>query len=93
MSLHISECESRSVKNMQPYCMGKSIILSHVRYINQGGSNSLMFHSPVTEVNGQFHTSGCNRLDVSGLCLGHKMTRKEFLDRYCDGVEPGTKTK
>jgi len=70
--------------------MGKSIILTHVRYVNTGGSNSMMFHSPVTGENGQMYTSGCNKMDVSGLCLGHKMSRKEFLEKYCDGAEPET---
>jgi len=32
---------------------------------------------------------GCNRMDFSGLCLGHKISRKEFIERYCGGVEPG----
>jgi hypothetical protein len=30
-------------------------------------------------------------MDVSGLCLGHKMSRREFLERYC-GVEPEIRT-
>ena len=93
MPLYISKCERKIKKNMEAYCMGKSIILPHVRYINSGGSNSMMFHSPVTELNGQFYTSGCNKMDVSGLCLGHKMSRKEFLEKYCNSVEPETKTK
>ena len=31
-------------------------------------------------------------MDVSGFCLGHKMSKEEFLRRYCGGVEPETKT-
>jgi hypothetical protein len=30
-------------------------------------------------------------MDVSGLCLGHKISRKDFLKRYCGGTEPETK--
>jgi len=30
-------------------------------------------------------------MDVSGLCLGHKISKEEFLRRYCGGVEPETK--
>ena len=31
-------------------------------------------------------------MDVSGLCSGHKMSKVEFLKRYCGGVEPEAKT-
>jgi hypothetical protein len=31
-------------------------------------------------------------MDFSGLCLGHKMSKGEFLKRYCGGVEPETRT-
>lgn len=92
MSIHISTCTRKIAKHMKGYCMGKSIILPHVRYVNNGGSNTMMFHSPVTQTNGQLYTSGCNKMDVSGYCLGHKMTRKEFLEKYCNGVEPEMKT-
>jgi hypothetical protein len=30
-------------------------------------------------------------MDVSGFCLGHKMSRVEFVERYCEGIEPETK--
>jgi hypothetical protein len=88
--LHISTCESKIKK--KSYCIGKSIILPHVRYVNSGGSHTMMFHSPVTQTNGQLYTSRCDKTDVSGLCLGHKMSRKEFLETYCNGVEPETRT-
>jgi hypothetical protein len=30
-------------------------------------------------------------MDVSGLCAGHKMSRREFLEKYCGaGPETGT---
>jgi hypothetical protein len=48
----------------------------------------MMFHSQLIRVNGQYKTLGCDRMDISGFCLGHKMSRKEFLERYCGGVEP-----
>jgi hypothetical protein len=31
-------------------------------------------------------------MGVSGLCSGHKIGRKEFIKRYCDGIEPDTET-
>jgi hypothetical protein len=36
-------------------------------------------------------TLECDRMDVSGLCLGHKISRKEFLERYCGGIKPEAK--
>ncbi len=78
---------------MNMYRMGKSIILPHVRYIYGDGRNSMMFHSEVMRLNGQYQTVGCDRTDVSGLCLGHKMSKEDFLKRYCGGVEPETKIK
>ena len=78
--------------NMKAYRIGTSIILPHVRYVNRSGSDSMMFHSPVADLDGHYQTLGCNKMDVSGLCLGHKMSRKEFLEKYCAGIEPETKT-
>jgi len=77
---------------MNIYPIGKSIILPHVRYINNGKRNSMMFHSHVISSRGHCHTLGCDRMDVSGLCMGHKMNRREFLERYCSGVETETRT-
>ena len=76
---------------MRAYCIGNSIILAHIRYITQGGCNSLMYHSEVITLNGHCQTLRCDRMDVSGLCLGHKISRKDFLERYCGGIEPETK--
>ncbi len=91
MPLHISKCTYRSKENINVYHLGKSIILPHVRYIDNGNHKSMMFHSQVISSQGHCHTLGCNRMDVSGLCAGHKMSRREFLERYC-GVEPETET-
>jgi hypothetical protein len=77
---------------MKSYCIGKSIILPHVRYINRGGCNSMMFHSQVIRFNGCYQTLGCHRMDVSGFCSGHKMSKEDFLKRYCGGVEPEANT-
>jgi hypothetical protein len=77
---------------MNAYRMGRSIILPHVRYINGDGCNSMMFHSNIINSHGHCHTLGCNRMDFSGLCSGHKMSKKEFLKRYCGGVETETRT-
>jgi hypothetical protein len=77
---------------MKAYRIGKSIILPHVRYVNYGGRNSMMFHSQVIRFNGHYKTLGCDRMDVSGLCSGHRMSKEEFLKRYCGGVEPETET-
>jgi hypothetical protein len=92
MSLCISKCSHNLKKNIKAYRIGKSIILPHVRYIDNGGRNSMMFHSQVTRLNGHYQTLGCDRMDVSGLCLGHKMSKEEFLKKYCDGIEPEIET-
>ena len=76
---------------MRAFCIGNSIILTHIRYITHGGCNSMMYHSDVIRFNGHYQTLRCNRMDVSGLCLGHKISRKDFLERYCGGIEPETK--
>jgi len=76
---------------MSAYCIGNSIILAHIRFITQGGCNSLMYHSEVITLNGHYQTLRCDRMDVSGLCLGHKISRKDFLERYCGGIEPEKK--
>jgi hypothetical protein len=77
---------------MRTYCIGKSIVLPHVRYVNHGGHTGIMFHSEVLRTNGKYQTLGCDKTDVSGFCSGHKMSKEEFLKRYCGGVEPETKT-
>jgi hypothetical protein len=76
---------------MRTYHIGNSIILAHVRYITHGGYKSMMYHSEMIRSNGHYQTLGCDRMDVSGLCLGHKISRKEFLERYCGGIEPEAK--
>jgi hypothetical protein len=88
MQFHINGCDRKNGKNMKAYCIGKSIISGHVRYLDNGGRNSMMFHSRVINSSGHCYTSGCGRMDFSGLCLGHRMSRKEFIERYCGGVEP-----
>jgi hypothetical protein len=30
-------------------------------------------------------------MDVSGLCSGHRISRKDFLEKYCGGIEPEIK--
>jgi len=52
----------------------------------------MMFHSQVVRLNQHYKTLGCDRMDVSGLCSGHRMSKEEFLKRYCDGVEPEIET-
>lgn len=91
MPLHISKCAYKSKEDINAYHIGKSIILRHVRYIDNGDCKGMMFHSQVISSQGHCHTLGCDRMDVSGLCAGHKMSRREFLERYC-GAEPETET-
>jgi len=76
---------------MRAYCIGNAIILAHIRYITQAGCNSLMYHSEVITLNGHYQTLRCDRMDVSGLCSGHKISRKDFLEKYCGGIEPEIK--
>jgi len=52
-----------------------------------------MFHSEVVRINGKYQTLGCDKTDVSGFCLGHKMSREEFLKRYCGEIETEKKDK
>lgn len=92
MPIHISTCHIKIKKKPKAYCMGKSIFLPHVRYIVDGKRSSVMYHSHIINSNGHFHTLGCKRMDVSGLCSGHKISRKEFLKKYCGGIEPETKS-
>jgi hypothetical protein len=72
---------------MRTYRIGKSIVLPHVRYVNHGGHTGIMFHSEVLRTNGKYQTLGCDKTDVSGFCLGHKISREEFLKRYCGDIE------
>jgi hypothetical protein len=51
----------------------------------------MVFHSEGIRVNGYYQTSGCNKMNVSGFCLGHKISRRDFLERYCAGIEPEAK--
>jgi hypothetical protein len=76
---------------MRAYCLGNSIILAHIRYITHGGCNSMMYHSDVIRSNGHYQTLECDRMDVSGLCLGHKISRKNFLETYCGKTETEAK--
>jgi hypothetical protein len=77
---------------MKSYCIDKPIILPNVRCVNHGGCNGMMFHSQVVRLNGHYQTLRCDRMDVSGFCSGHKMSKEEFIKRYCGGVEPETRT-
>jgi hypothetical protein len=81
----------RSQMTMRAYSMGNAIILTHVRFISHGEYNSKMYHSKVIRFNGGYQTLECDRMDVSGLCLGHKISRKEFLEKYCGGIKPEAK--
>ncbi len=59
---------------MRAHCMGNAIILAHVRFIAHGKCNSKMYHSELIRFNGHYQTLECDRMDVSGLCFGHKIT-------------------
>lgn len=72
---------------MRVYCIGKSIILPNVRYVNNGKNIGIMFHSEVLRTNGKYQTMGCDKTDSSGFCLGHKISREEFLKKYCGEID------
>ena len=76
---------------MRAYCMGDTIILAHVRFIGHGECYSKMYHSDVVRLNGHYRTLECDRMDASGLCSGHRMSRKDFLESYCGGLAPEAK--
>jgi hypothetical protein len=54
--------------NMKTYSTGKVIVLPHVRFINHGGRNSMMYHAEVRRANRHYKTLGCDRMDASGFC-------------------------
>ena len=69
----------------ETYFFGKSIILPHVRYVSTINSKvMMMFHALVIKRNGRHRTLRCNNMDDSGFCKGHEMSRKKFLERYCN---------
>jgi len=82
---------------MKVYRLGKSIVLPHVRFVNHGSKNGrqmmMMFHSLVIKTNGKHKTVGCNRMDDSGFCLGHEISKKDFLEKYCGTMEPEKKRR
>jgi hypothetical protein len=80
---------------MKEYRIGNSIVLPHVRFISHGSRNGrrimMMFHSVVVKTNGKHKTLGCDKMDSSGFCLGHEISEKEFLEKYCDLAETEVK--
>ena len=69
---------------MKTYCIGSTIILPHIRYMNsEGRKTGMMFHSKMIRINGKYKTLGCNSMDSSGFCSGHEMSREEFMKKYC----------
>lgn len=81
--------------------IGGTIVLEdlHIRHIREssksrgrGGNvkvSEKMYHSGVFEpIFGKYITRDCDNMDNSGFCLGHPMSREEFLQKYCDGIEP-----
>jgi len=77
-----------TTKKKKAFCVGQSIILPHVRFVRHGRLKTMMmFHSIVMKTNGKHKTLGCNKMDDSGFCLGHEMSRKDFLNKYCHGIE------
>ena len=74
---------------MKVYQIGNAIILPNVRHVySKGRNSSMMFHSEVERIGGKYLTLGCDKMDDSGFCLGHKMSRKEFVEKYCIETEP-----
>jgi hypothetical protein len=73
---------------MKGYCIGSTIILPHIRYVNsEGRKRGMMFHSQTIRVNGKYRTIGCNSMDSSGFCSGHEISREEFLKKYCGDID------
>jgi hypothetical protein len=74
-------------------CIGNSIVLPHVRFVNHGSKEGrhimMMFHSIVLKTNGKHTTLGCDKMDDSGFCQGHQISRREFLEKYCSQAEAG----
>ena len=36
----------------------------------------------------KYITKGCWDMDETGFCRGHPVTRKKFIEDYCNGAEP-----
>ena len=81
------------IKN-KTYFFGKSIVLPHVRYVSTVNSKvMMMFHALVMKRNGKYRTLRCDNMDDSGFCKRHDMSRKEFMERYCNGAGPSSLRK
>ena len=53
------------------------------RYVLSGDRNprSKMFHD-------ELNMSECTSKDRSGICMGHEMSLKDFINNYCGGIMP-----
>jgi len=59
------------------------IIPDVARYVLSGDRNPRhkMFHD-------EANMSECTRIDHSGICMGHEMSLKDFINKYCGGIMP-----
>ena len=76
----------------RPFSFGGTIVAHHARYVRTRtphGEAYRMFHGVVVRGrDGETYSVGCDCMDQSGYCMGHAMSREEFIQHYCGGVEP-----
>ena len=66
----------------EPYCLGRSIVVPDigVRYVMNEGDKKPHYM--------MYHAFKCNKTGVTGHCIGHEEIRQDFIDTYCNGIEP-----
>ena len=85
-----------------PYKIGKNYFTKHCRYVVNTSSGIYdLYHDDVDlnydkleikkgkkMVTPTYITKGCSSMCESGFCKGHKMSRQDFIDNYCNGEIP-----
>jgi len=63
------------------FSLGSSIVIPEkgVRYVYYGRGKYKLFHNNLVF---------CGNRDTKGFCIGHDIGRREFIEKYCNGVVP-----
>lgn len=93
----------RTVKSVgrDRFKLGGAIVLEdlNLRHIKESlkrrrGSiiiSEKLYHSNRVDINGKVYiTENCDNMDEAGICRGHPMSREDFINMYCNGIEPPT---
>lgn len=87
------------MNNLKRFKIGGVIVLEdlnirHIRSSKRSRNRNVrtsekLYHAKVMEpMKGIFITENCDNMDSSGFCMGHAMSREEFVSKYCGGIEP-----